>query len=113
MQQDVIAGFDFGYMRELDRTFAEWFLLATCDNPSERPMLICVDGKPRRLDPGKSSLRVEDCAGVILPDGSAYKIHGRSGIRTRETKEFVKKHWPECAKEVEVWKREGHWDLKS
>jgi hypothetical protein len=75
----------------------KWVSKGQCENKSDRPIKVCIDGKPFKLDPGARTPENKDCDGIIHEDGSATKIYGESGIEERKSKEWVEKHWPACS----------------
>ncbi len=74
----------------------KWLSEGRCENAGDKDVTVCIDGKPHTLKPGEATSAGKDCDGIIHDDGSATKVHGRSGIHEHKSKEWVKEHWPEC-----------------
>ena len=74
----------------------DWARRGRCTNDFGEDVIICVDGKPKVLKPGETSPAYADCDGIVLKDGSGYKVHGRLGVATRVDRDFVRAEWPDC-----------------
>jgi hypothetical protein len=75
---------------------SDWLHRGQCTNTLNRDITVCIDGRAVILRPGEKTPAGADCDGVIHSDGSATKLWGASGVKTNETPDWVRSHWPGC-----------------